>query len=154
MLSPEELRSFPWNALSVLVVNEGEANTLLGALGEQGKRPVFGGPEVLGALVALPMLTGILGIVVTLGGRGAVASFSTPSGRETLELPAAKVKVRGERRSGRTRQRGLDAYSRLADTTGAGDTFLGYLCGKTPKLSPSYLPNHSVAGSRLPHERP
>lgn len=109
MLSPEELRSFPWNALSVLVVNEGEANTLLGALGEQGKRPVFGGPEVLGALVALPMLTGILGIVVTLGGRGAVASFSTPSGRETLELPAAKVKVR--------------------DTTGAGDTFLGYLCG-------------------------
>lgn len=154
MLSPEELRSFPWNELSVLVVNEGEANTLLGTLGEQGKRPVSGGPEVLGALVALPVLTGVPGIVVTLGGRGAVASFLTPSGREALELPAAKVKVTGEQRSGSMAQWGLDAHLRLADTTGAGDTFLGYLCGKKPKLSVFYLPKCSTARSRLAHGGP
>ncbi|KAG9103136.1 hypothetical protein FRC06_000131 [Ceratobasidium sp. 370] len=109
MLSPEELRSFPWGELSVLVVNEGEARSLLDALGERANPPASGGPAILGALASLPALSGVSGIVVTLGGSGAVASFSNPSGRETFELPAAKVKV--------------------TDTTGAGDTFLGYLCG-------------------------
>ncbi|KAG9127639.1 hypothetical protein FRC07_011383 [Ceratobasidium sp. 392] len=114
MLSPEELRSFPWGALSVLVVNEGEAGTLLDALGKRTNPPASGGPAILNALASLPALSGISGIVVTLGGSGAVASFSTPGGRETFELPAAKVKV--------------------TDTTGAGDTFLGYLCGSLMRI--------------------
>lgn len=114
MLSPEELRSFPWGKLSVLVVNQGEANVLLNALGGQGKRTESDGAAILSALVDLPALSGLSGIVVTLGGSGAVASFSTPSGRETIQLPAAKVKVK--------------------DTTGAGDTFLGYLCGSLMRI--------------------
>ncbi|QRW02140.1 PfkB family carbohydrate kinase [Ceratobasidium sp. AG-Ba] len=109
MLLPEELRSFPWAELSVLVVNEGEAMTLLDALGERQNLAASGGPEILHALASLPALSGLSGLVVTLGGSGAVAGFLTPGGRETFELPAAKVKV--------------------TDTTGAGDTFLGYLCG-------------------------
>ncbi|KAG8743987.1 hypothetical protein FRC10_011061 [Ceratobasidium sp. 414] len=95
MLSPEELRSFPWEELSVLVVNEGEAKTLLDALGERANPPASGGPAILGALASLPALSGLSGIVVTLGGSGAVAGFSNPGGRETFELPAAKVKVVG-----------------------------------------------------------
>ncbi|KAG9095524.1 hypothetical protein FS749_010294 [Ceratobasidium sp. UAMH 11750] len=114
MLSPEELRSFPWGELSVLVINEGEAKALLDALGERANPPASGGPAILGALASLPALSGLPGIVVTLGGNGAVASFSNSGGRETFELPAAKVKV--------------------TDTTGAGDTFLGYLCGSLMRI--------------------
>jgi ribokinase len=95
MLSPEELRSFPWQKLSVLVVNHGEANALLSALGGQEKHTGFDGPAVLNTLIALPALSGISSVVVTLGGSGAVASFLTPSGREIIQLPAAKVQVRG-----------------------------------------------------------
>ncbi|CAE6395663.1 unnamed protein product [Rhizoctonia solani] len=115
MLSPEELRLFPWEKLSILVVNQGEASTLLDALGKQNDKLTDSeGRAILDALVALPVLSGLSGIVVTLGGSGAVASFLTPSGRETIQLPAAKVKV--------------------IDTTGAGDTFLGYLCGSLMRI--------------------
>ncbi|KAG8725573.1 hypothetical protein FRC09_008430 [Ceratobasidium sp. 395] len=124
MLLPEELRSFPWGELSVLVVNEGEASTLLDALGERTKLPAFGGTAILDALASLPALSGISGIVVTLGGNGAVASFSAPGGRETFELPAAKVKV--------------------TDTTGAGDTFLGYLCGSLMRIPDLALSSSSL----------
>ncbi|KAG8741973.1 hypothetical protein FRC12_015480, partial [Ceratobasidium sp. 428] len=67
MLLPEELRSFPWGELSVLVVNEGEASTLLDALGERTKLPAFGGTAILDALASLPALSGISGIVVFWG---------------------------------------------------------------------------------------
>ncbi|KAF8743126.1 RPR protein, partial [Rhizoctonia solani] len=116
MLSPEELRLFPWEKLSILVVNQGEARSLLDALGKQNQKLADSeGKVILDALYALPALSGLSGIVVTLGGSGAVASFSTPSGRETIQLPAAQVKV--------------------IDTTGAGDTFLGYLCGSLMRVS-------------------
>ena len=96
MLSPEELRLFPWEKLSVLVVNQGEAKTLLNALGKQDEKLADSdGKAILAALVSLPALSGLSGIVVTLGGSGAVASFSTPGGRETIQLPAASVKVIG-----------------------------------------------------------
>ncbi|KAH7343364.1 Ribokinase-like protein [Rhizoctonia solani] len=116
MLSPEELRLFPWEKLSVLVVNQGEARTLLNALGKHVEKLMDSdGKTMLGALVSLPALSSLSGIVVTLGGSGAIASFSTPSGRETVQLPAAKVKVAG--------------------TTGAGDTFLGYFCGSLMRIT-------------------
>ncbi|QRW16415.1 PfkB family carbohydrate kinase [Rhizoctonia solani] len=116
MLSPEELRLFPWEKLSILVVNQGEARSLLDALGKQNQKLADSeGKVILDALYALPTLSGLSGIVVTLGGSGAVASFSTPSRRETIQLPAAQVKV--------------------IDTTGAGDTFLGYLCGSLMRVS-------------------
>ncbi|KAG8732770.1 hypothetical protein FRC11_011077 [Ceratobasidium sp. 423] len=96
MLSPEELRLFPWEKLSVLVVNQGEARTLLNALGKQDEKLVDSdGRAILSALVSLPALSSLSGIIVTLGGSGAVASFSTPSGREIIQLPAARVKVTG-----------------------------------------------------------
>ncbi|CUA69082.1 ribokinase [Rhizoctonia solani] len=143
MLSVEELRSFPWQKLSVLVINQGEARTLLSALGKQDEKLAdFDGPTILNALVSLPALSGLSGIVVTLGGSGAVASFSTPGGREAIQLPAAKVNV--------------------TDTTGAGDTFLGYLCGslmRTPGKSWSAKQltealKRSIVAAGLSTERP
>ncbi|ELU45467.1 PfkB domain-containing protein [Rhizoctonia solani AG-1 IA] len=92
MLSPEELRLFPWEKLSILVVNQGEARSLLDALGKQNQKLADSeGKVILDALYALPTLSGLSGIVVTLGGSGAVASFSTPSRRETIQLPALKT---------------------------------------------------------------
>ncbi|CAE6522439.1 unnamed protein product [Rhizoctonia solani] len=143
MLSPEELRLFPWDKLSVLVVNQGEARTLLNALGKQDEKLEYSdGKAILRALVSLPALSGLSGIIVTLGGSGAVASFSTSSNRETIQLPAAKVKV--------------------TDTTGAGDTFLGYLCGSLMRI-PGKAWNvqqltealrRSIAAAGLSTERP
>lgn len=95
MLSLEELRSFPWEKLSVLVVNYGEANTLLRALSGQEMHD-SDGITILGALVTLPELSGLSGVIVTLGANGAVASFIVPNGRETIRLPAAKIKVVGK----------------------------------------------------------
>ncbi|KAF8760297.1 RPR protein [Rhizoctonia solani] len=132
MLSPEELRLFPWEKLSILVVNQGEARSLLDALGKQNQKLADSeGKVILDALYALPTLSGLSGIVVTLGGSGAVASFSTPSRRETIQLPAAQVKV--------------------IDTTGAGDTFLGYLCGKWLGYCGSTIAKNAVSSLTSQH---
>jgi ribokinase len=74
--------------VDLLVLNEGEAAILGG-----------GADDVLGTLHA----AGAAGLVLTLGGRGAIGS----DGREAIQVAARPVAV--------------------VDTTGAGDTFMGVL---------------------------
>ncbi|KAJ1309082.1 hypothetical protein OPQ81_004761 [Rhizoctonia solani] len=94
MLTPEELRLFPWEKLSVLVVNQGEARTLLNAIANRDEKLADSDGKTI--LVAQSRVS------------------RPPTGREIIQLPAAKVKV--------------------TDTTGAGDTFLGYLCGSLMRI--------------------
>lgn len=113
MPSAEQLCSIPWAGVDVLVINEGEAEDLLRVLGHA----VPDQPrELLLALRETEQLQPVPLIVLTRGSRGVLAHFASPSPSASasasapalLDVPAAKV-------------------TRVADTTGAGDTFTGYL---------------------------
>lgn len=108
MLIGEEVRKFGWNEVDVLIVNEGEGQDLLEALGQAELNT---DSDVLEALAKLDVLQHTSWIVVTKGARGVsayVRAFSQASGRQRIDVPAAKPKA-------------------VQDTTGAGDTFAGNL---------------------------
>jgi len=99
MPTADELRAFPWDGIDVLVVNEGEEHDLLQALDAGTAAP---------ALATLPAMAHVPWLVVTRGGRGSAASVLIDGERTSIEVPAARARA-------------------VVDTTGAGDTFSGYL---------------------------
>lgn len=103
MLSQDELRAFPWEGIDVLIVNEGEAADMHEAL---SGRPVEA--SAAKALAALPAIASIQWIVVTFGSRGSAAGVLCDGSRTWVDVPATKAE-------------------RVVNTTGAGDTFTGYL---------------------------
>lgn len=122
MLSPEEIRAFEWGRLGWLVVNEGEMKSLLDALPEasisDSTLETANIPSNLQAvlpnlhrLAAHPLLQApaASGIILTLGPAGSVTL--PPSSSSPFHTSASTL--RGSYR----------------DTTGAGDTFLGFFVG-------------------------
>ncbi|KIK64921.1 hypothetical protein GYMLUDRAFT_94406 [Collybiopsis luxurians FD-317 M1] len=127
MPSEEEIRTFPWDKLTWLIVNEGEASDMYKALSggpPQGILPGISGSSyahipAYSTLLQLSSQIPKTNIVCTLGAAGVLALV--PSHQETMEvhpsgtvpeaifLPAAKL------------QNGV------VDTTGAGDCFAGYM---------------------------
>lgn len=130
MLVADEIRAFDWGQLGWLVVNEGEMQALLAAL--QAASPAApsettaaaaGVPDKLRSLLpdlfrlaAHPLLQSASppGLILTLGGAGSLtlpppASASAPSA--PFHTPASPLK------------------GSYRDTTGAGDTFLGFFVG-------------------------
>jgi ribokinase len=112
MLTPEQLRSFPWSDLTWLIVNEGELEDLLHAFGSN----TTDGEDVevrLRAEKGLRDLHGCEGfnkrvnVICTLGAKG-ILYFQPGQSEEIGHLPAAKL------------------LKELKDTTGAGDCFAGY----------------------------
>ena len=110
MLSPDELRAFPWAHLSWLIVNEGELETLLAALDPD--TPVSQTADVvdtakanIGRIKSAKGFHRDVSIICTLGAKGII--WSTAGQEEVGQLPAAKADV-------------------VRDTTGAGDCFAGY----------------------------
>lgn len=112
MLTPSQLREFPWKHLSWLIVNEGELGDLLLAFGSSANPGEAKTDELQDRASA-----GILelheneyfsknvGIICTLGAKGIL--YYEP-GKEVGYLPAAKLQ------------------NPVKDTTGAGDCFAGY----------------------------
>jgi len=109
MLSGKELENFPWNKLDVLLVNEGEAKDLLEAFGNT-QAANLNGASVVEALSKIDGLKQIPWIVMTRGAQGVAATILSHSSKskELVEVPAGKPRA-------------------VRDTTGAGDTFAGYL---------------------------
>ncbi|WWC65742.1 ribokinase [Kwoniella dejecticola CBS 10117] len=127
MLSPEELRKFPWNDLSWLIVNEGELNDLLEAFKSDStasgitKKKVNTDELTLEELIKIAS-KGILelheneyfsrgiGIICTLGSKGILYfdTTTTTGKKEIGHMPAGQL------------------VNKLKDTTGAGDCFTGY----------------------------
>ena len=115
MLADSELYAFPWTALSWLIVNEGEAESLLRMIGgNPGIHKVKDDPDDNDLRLAFSTLNELrhsehlvsTGVVCTLGAAGVLASICGL--KEILYVPAAA----------------LDGSVR--DTTGAGDCFTGY----------------------------
>ncbi|KAF7313924.1 Ribokinase [Mycena chlorophos] len=108
MPTPDELRSFPFDKLTWLVVNEGEVSELCEALDvavkTEGRDLVEDARKlVLGLAGRLPSTN----IICTLGADGVLAKFRVSD--DCVHLPAAKLQ------------------GPPLDTTGAGDCFTGYM---------------------------
>lgn len=94
------LQDFPFDKVTILVVNEHEAQALYEELGGNKK-------DVIGLDLATELLQNfdqMQGIVITLGGEGVVAKFRQNDKIQDFKVPSRKVDVK--------------------DTTGAGDTFV------------------------------
>ncbi|KIR56657.1 ATP-binding protein [Cryptococcus gattii Ru294] len=112
MLTPSQLREFPWKHLSWLIVNEGELGDLLLAFGSSAN-PGEAKADELQARASAGILelheneyfSKNVGIICTLGAKGIL--YYEP-GKEVGYLPAAKLQ------------------NPVKDTTGAGDCFAGY----------------------------
>ncbi|KAH9993311.1 Ribokinase-like protein [Russula compacta] len=115
-----QLHAFPWVALSWLIINEGEAESLLRAIGGSSRNHKLGEeypanwPDDNGLRLAFSTLNKLrhceqlaaTSIVCTLGAAGVLTSICGLS--EILYLPAAALE------------------GNVRDTTGAGDCFTGY----------------------------
>lgn len=115
MLLPEQLRAFPWDCLSWLIVNEGELLDLLQAMGIAGASAADGADAgdlketAKRDMLALRNADGFspsVGIICTLGAQGILCL--SPGSENALYLPAGKIQ------------------DKVRDTTGAGDCFAGY----------------------------
>jgi len=122
----EQTRGFPWEKLTWLIVNEGEARDLLTSVGEphtvdviELEIPPEGTPEdwtairsahTIGSKLVSHLKFKGINIICTLGSVGLVAFVTLAQGvkNSALYLPVAK----------------LDGP--VVDTTGAGDCFTGY----------------------------
>lgn len=116
-----QLHAFPWVALSWLIVNEGEAESLLRVIGGNSRNYKLeeeypaNWPDDNSQRLAFSTLNKLrhcehlaaTGVVCTLGAAGVLASICGLS--EILHLPAAALE------------------GNVRDTTGAGDCFTGYL---------------------------
>lgn len=93
------LKEFPFDKVTILVVNELEAKSLYEEFGGEKK--------VIGLDLAEELLkefSSMQGIIITLGGEGVVAKFKKGDQIKDFKVPSRKVDVK--------------------DTTGAGDTFV------------------------------
>jgi len=126
LLTAEQTRVFPWEKLTWLIVNEGEAGDLLASVGDPQTvdmvelvLPSEGAPEdetvirsahAVGSKLANHPTFKDVGVICTLGSVGLVAfvSLAQDGGKKAFYLPSAK----------------LDGP--VVDTTGAGDCFTGY----------------------------
>ncbi|WVQ79272.1 hypothetical protein IAT38_001368 [Cryptococcus sp. DSM 104549] len=114
MLSPDQLRAFPWAHLSWLIVNEGELGDLLLAFGSKANPGAAKEEELreqasagIRELHENEFFSKNVGVICTLGAKG-ILYFDPKAGGEVGHLPAGKL------------------VNPLKDTTGAGDCFAGY----------------------------
>ncbi|ORY95838.1 Ribokinase-like protein [Syncephalastrum racemosum] len=97
------LEEFPFDKVTILIVNEHEADDLYRELHGRDA-PQKKGIELAAELLAA--FNSMKGVILTLGGEGVVAKFQENGQVRDFVVPARKVRVK--------------------DTTGAGDTFVGY----------------------------
>ncbi|WWD20227.1 hypothetical protein CI109_104703 [Kwoniella shandongensis] len=117
MLTPAQLRDFPWKHLRWLIVNEVELGDLLQAFNSSSPTAKSDVPEDedlqarakagIQALHTNEYFSQNVGVICTLGSKG-ILYFQPSEGKEIGYLPAAKL------------------VNPLKDTTGAGDCFAGY----------------------------
>ncbi|TFK62076.1 Ribokinase-like protein [Pluteus cervinus] len=120
--SAEQIRrEVPWENITWLIINRGEAEDLVSAFGNTGLTPDSPIDEVISGLESQPSLKDV-NIVCTLGSNGVIgflpSMHRTPDGPSILYVPASRV-VGG-----------------VKDTTGAGDCFTGYFVAGLMELGP------------------
>ncbi|RCH81517.1 hypothetical protein CU098_007505 [Rhizopus stolonifer] len=99
-LTKDILKEFPFDKVTILIVNEHEAEALLQELHSNAAEK--SGLDLANAL--LNTFKSMQGVVITLGGEGVVAKFRKDAEIKDFKVAGRKVSVK--------------------DTTGAGDTFV------------------------------
>ncbi|KAK0563651.1 putative ribokinase [Tilletia horrida] len=131
MLSASEAADFEWGCVDVLVVNEGEADVLLSLFGRPDA--ASGRSSVATELAGAGPLRAVSWILVTQGSRGVMLhvrqGLSGNVGEESLLIKQDAFKPKS-----------------VTDTTGAGDTFLGYLVAGLLKAETE--PGHKLPTSQ------
>ncbi|KAJ7779246.1 Ribokinase-like protein [Mycena metata] len=119
MLAPEQLKTFPWNQVTWLIVNSGEAldlckalNLKVGAASPSASTVDTAKPLVTLLSISMPTTN----VVCTLGADGLLAQFAQFNQSEPLYLPASTLQ------------------GTTCDTTGAGDCFTGYMVAGLMRL--------------------
>lgn len=111
MPAVETLRAFPWDCLSVLIVNEGELASILAAFDDTPFDKSLSVADAAIAQMHTPHrakgFNAAIAIVTTIGPEGVVILDPKRGKPEISSFPAVKV-------------------DKVVDTTGAGDTFAGY----------------------------
>lgn len=133
MPTKEQLIAFPWDKLTWLIVNEGEASDMNKVLAPAGdvSVPTFDKDAPYASLSAYPILLRLsqcipaTNIVCTLGGAGVLAYVPCLQAPPVF-LPAAKLQ------------------GTVRDTTGAGDCFTGYLVAGLMQLDGPLTPQSLV----------
>ncbi|KAK0497679.1 Ribokinase-like protein [Armillaria luteobubalina] len=126
MPSQTQLLQFPWDKLTWLIVNEGEASDLVDILVPSPASRVVPN-EDYASLSAYPLILRLAeripttNIVCTLGAAGVLALLSSFEGNPVY-LPAAHLE------------------GTVRDTTGAGDCFTGYLIAGLIKMEQDEIP--------------
>lgn len=140
MPADTQLHAFPWAALSWLIVNEGEAESLLRAIGgnpenhEVEKEYPVNWPDDKTVKLAFSTLNNLrygerlasTSVVCTLGAAGVLASICGL--KEILYLPAAALE--GD----------------VRDTTGAGDCLTGYFVAGLMEVTNNQLSEDGAVG--------
>lgn len=129
--SAKELQSWRWDELDILIVNQGEGVELIEALAGQKRSEDEDAEETMRSLASIPALAkSLTWIVMTRGAHGVLASVlleGSSDERKLFSIPASKPE-------------------RVVDTTGAGDTFAGYLvstlAGQTAEGSSTRRPRN------------
>lgn len=111
--SEQEITSFPWEKVSWLIVNEGEAEDLLAVLDPTGRNHEES--EVVASSTLRRLSKAInspaTNVVLTLGASGVISTYHSYSSLSTWDpVYVPSIQLRGTTR----------------DTTGAGDCFTGY----------------------------
>lgn len=115
------LKAWQWSELDVLIVNQGEGVELIAALSGEKRSEDEDAVKTLEELARLDVLKQNVGwIVMTRGAHGVAASVLLEGQQERtlFSLPASKPRA-------------------VRDTTGAGDTFAGYLVSALAQSSAS-----------------
>ncbi|RKP24922.1 Ribokinase-like protein, partial [Syncephalis pseudoplumigaleata] len=112
-MSDALLAEYDLRLVDICIVNETEASHLLRLL-DDAPDTASSPSDLVERLFS--RFANLSGVIVTLGAEGVVAQFNTatpgadqPAAAETIRLPACPIK------------------EKVVDTTGAGDTFIGYL---------------------------
>ncbi|CAO1624803.1 unnamed protein product [Parajaminaea phylloscopi] len=114
---PAELKAWKWNELDILIVNQGEGLELIEALSGEKRDAEEDAEATMRSLASLPALGDSLGwIVMTRGAQGVLASVLLQGAAERTILSQAASRP-----------------EQVVDTTGAGDTFAGYLVSTIAK---------------------
>jgi ribokinase len=130
-MSDDVLQGYDMNMVDLCIVNETEAKHLLCLLNTTHSPDLASSSPVNLADQLLDQFPNLAGVIVTLGADGLLAKFAVAGQKEPESIRLSAFPV----------------HDKVVDTTGAGDTFIGYLA--TGLIENGWQPETPMARSSI-----